>query len=114
MTHSAGFWTDLDALIIPKELVSDKYDQVNGTGDLLVQGFLDTLRIVQTMFISLDEAEQYKNIQQSEAYTRHLLYDFVRVLLLSNRNTLAEQENDDLIIWYHSVWWSSSSVRLLK
>jgi hypothetical protein len=95
-----GIEVTVDTINMPKQLVSENYDETNEKNDLLVQGFLDTLRVVQTMFMSLDENEHNKSIHQSEAYTRHLLYDFVRLLLLSNKGVFTKQGNGDLQIGY--------------
>src|ERR1700721_1064276 len=66
-----------DTHIIPKQLLDEKSVEK----DLLVQSFLDTLNVVQTMFMRINE----NVVSYSETYTRQLLYDFMRILLLANK-----------------------------
>jgi len=94
----------VEVINMPKQLVSEGYDGTSENNDLLVQGFLDTLSVVQTMFMSLDENERNRTIRESEAFTRHLLYDFVRMLMLSNRNVFTKQEHGDLVIRYSPLF----------
>jgi hypothetical protein len=58
--------------------------------DLLVRGFFDTLRMIQSM--SLGSEEGYRERHGLEEYPRQLLYDFVRVLFLANKAVLGKTD----------------------
>jgi hypothetical protein len=74
-----------DVPAIPEQLL----DMEDSGRDFLVQSFLDNLSVVQTMFMSLDDDEGRVS-RGPEGYTKQLLYDFMRVLLLANKTSLKD------------------------
>src|ERR1700730_10664310 len=61
--------------------------------DLLVRGFFDTLRMIQSMSLGGGAEEGYRERHHGlEEYPRQLLYDFVRVLFLANKSVLGKSE----------------------
>ena len=97
-------WTDEDCFVtgvephIPDLLLLDNNDVSESDGDLLIRGFFDTLRTIQTMHTQLDEPSQ--TAYELEKYTRQLLYDFMRILFLANKSTLGKCELGEVQIRY--------------
>lgn len=60
--------------------------------DLLVRGFFDTLRMIQSMSLGNGEEGGYRERHGLEEYPRQLLYDFVRVLFLANKSVLGKSD----------------------
>jgi hypothetical protein len=72
--------------------------------DLLVRGFFDTLRMIQSMSLGgADEGYRERHVGLEE-YPRQLLYDFVRVLFLANKSVLGKSEFGRVQIRFVVSW----------
>lgn len=68
--------------------------------DLLVRGFFDTLRMIQSMSLGGAEEGYRERHVGLEEYPRQLLYDFVRVLFLANKSVLGKSDMGRVQIRY--------------
>jgi hypothetical protein len=82
------------------EALSKSTDFSLQQGDLLVRGYFDTLQMIQRMFLGNGEGEEMNSTHGSEEYTKQLLYDFVRILFLSNRSSLGKSVHGKMQIRY--------------
>jgi hypothetical protein len=83
-----------------EEALSKSRDASMTHGDLLVRGYFDTLQMIQRMFLGNEKGEERNSSHGSEEYTKQLLYDFVRILFLSNRSSLGKSEHGKVQIRY--------------
>lgn len=84
------FFDAEESMHIPEMLFSEISEGGSVEGDLLIRGFFDTLRMLQTILKSKQTDGEPGSIIGLEGYTRQLLSDFVRILLLSNKSLLGD------------------------
>jgi hypothetical protein len=87
-------------MIIPEMLFSESGGDSLVEGDLLIRGFFDTLRMIQAIVKNKQTDGDSISLSGLEGYTRQLLFDFVRILFLSNKSLLGEGRSGEVQIQY--------------
>jgi hypothetical protein len=95
--YSAGIWgaDGVDLVAAPEGLFSS---EDSSEADFLIRAFFDTLGMIRRLVV--DGEEETRGV---EGFTRQLLFDFMRILVLANKEGLRKSANANVQMMYNSI-----------